>query len=265
MTNKILRIFILCIIFSLIFIFITTIFALLFYNLNNPLISYNTELTKNIDFFDAYYFSTITFFTVGYGEIYPIDQAGRLFAILEGYIGLLYNLLFSGFLLHEIFDITISELTDMARGNFKFPSNYKCYPTNNGITPFTEKKTGFFEVDFSHINEEWGSCVIHIHSKQNWTWLAKHDRNLCIKLYATGLESIKLEIKGPNKRIDNNNISFNEKNGYSINMNLLEINNCIDNWKEVLEICFVVENKGLINKISNFQIKEMTIKNRFIG
>lgn len=43
------------------------------------------KLNKNI--FESFYYSVVTFTTIGYGEIYPIDIIGRSLVIVEGIIG----------------------------------------------------------------------------------------------------------------------------------------------------------------------------------
>lgn len=43
---------------------------------------------EDMELGDAVYFTLITGFTIGYGDIAPTNWAGRLFSILAGFIGL---------------------------------------------------------------------------------------------------------------------------------------------------------------------------------
>jgi hypothetical protein len=44
---------------------------------------------EQIPFADALYFSFITGLTIGYGDITPVTSAGRVFAVLTGFVGIL--------------------------------------------------------------------------------------------------------------------------------------------------------------------------------
>jgi hypothetical protein len=44
---------------------------------------------EKIPFADALYFSFITGLTIGYGDISPVTNAGRVFAVLTGFVGIL--------------------------------------------------------------------------------------------------------------------------------------------------------------------------------
>ena len=44
---------------------------------------------ENISFADALYFTFVTGLTIGYGDISPVTPAGRLVAILSGFLGVL--------------------------------------------------------------------------------------------------------------------------------------------------------------------------------
>ena len=44
---------------------------------------------ENISFADAMYFTFITGLTIGYGDISPVTLAGRIVAILSGFLGVL--------------------------------------------------------------------------------------------------------------------------------------------------------------------------------
>jgi hypothetical protein len=44
---------------------------------------------EQIPFADALYFSFVTGLTIGYGDISPVTHAGRVFAVLTGFVGIL--------------------------------------------------------------------------------------------------------------------------------------------------------------------------------
>ena len=46
---------------------------------------------EKMPFADALYFTLVTGLTIGYGDITPVTQAGRVVAILTGLIGILIN------------------------------------------------------------------------------------------------------------------------------------------------------------------------------
>ena len=56
------------------------------YWLNTDLISINTSRAKNFDFGDSFYFSTITFTTLGYGDFSPTGWLKALTS-LEAFLG----------------------------------------------------------------------------------------------------------------------------------------------------------------------------------
>ena len=48
------------------------------------------------DFFDAFYWAACTLTTVGYGDIYPISDVGRLISIVSSVVGIAIIALPSG-------------------------------------------------------------------------------------------------------------------------------------------------------------------------
>ncbi|MBN1198752.1 MAG: two pore domain potassium channel family protein [Bacteroidales bacterium] len=55
-----------------------------------------------IDFFQTVYFSVVSFHTIGYGDIYPITQQGRLILMIQSFFSLFYTAVFSGMLVYFI-------------------------------------------------------------------------------------------------------------------------------------------------------------------
>ncbi len=88
------QIVVLCTVFTLalFYIFIT---ALIMFNAEEQINPETGELLFNT-FFDAFYWSACTLTTVGYGDIYPISQIGRLISIISAMVGIAIIALPSG-------------------------------------------------------------------------------------------------------------------------------------------------------------------------
>jgi hypothetical protein len=54
---------------------------------------------NDVHFLDWLYYSTITFATIGYGDITPVNNAAKLVATIEAFIGMVMNVLFIAILL----------------------------------------------------------------------------------------------------------------------------------------------------------------------
>ena len=57
------------------------------YILISALVIFNVEPQTFETFFDAIYWATVSLTTMGYGDIYPITDAGKLFAIVISFLG----------------------------------------------------------------------------------------------------------------------------------------------------------------------------------
>ncbi len=88
------QIVVLCTVFTLavFYIFIT---ALIMFNAEEQINPETGELLF-ATFFDAFYWSACTLTTVGYGDIYPISQIGRLISIISAMVGIAIIALPSG-------------------------------------------------------------------------------------------------------------------------------------------------------------------------
>ncbi|MCB1049889.1 MAG: NAD-binding protein [Acidobacteria bacterium] len=83
--------------------------ALLFIGLN----IYGTlgfYFIEKVNLFEAFYMSAITFTTVGYGEVFPLSTAGRVFTVSTIYIGLLVSGLSIGYLSQLILRSTFQDI-----------------------------------------------------------------------------------------------------------------------------------------------------------
>lgn len=58
------------------------------YILISALVVFNVEPDTFNSFFDAIYWATISLTTVGYGDIYPVSTAGRIFTMLSSMVGI---------------------------------------------------------------------------------------------------------------------------------------------------------------------------------
>ena len=78
-------------------ILITVLWIALFYILMTALIMFNVEESAMFeDFFDALYWATTTLTTVGYGDIYPSTDIGRVISMLSAILGVAVIALPSG-------------------------------------------------------------------------------------------------------------------------------------------------------------------------
>ena len=66
------------------------------YVLISALVIFNVEPDTFDTFFDAIYWATISLTTVGYGDIYPVSDAGRIITMLSSFIGIAVVALPSG-------------------------------------------------------------------------------------------------------------------------------------------------------------------------
>ena len=80
------------------YIVLNLCFALIFFNLGINQLSVSPTNNSINDFLTAFYFSTQTLTTLGYGTISPIGHAASLFAALEALVGLLCFSFFTGLL-----------------------------------------------------------------------------------------------------------------------------------------------------------------------
>ncbi len=78
---------------ALFYIFIT---ALIMFNAEESAIHPETGEILFNDFFDAFYWSVCTLTTVGYGDIYPISDTGRVISIISSIVGIAIIALPSG-------------------------------------------------------------------------------------------------------------------------------------------------------------------------
>ena len=76
-------------------LFYTFITAMIMFNAEEDI---NPETGKYLfdDFFDAFYWATCTLTTVGYGDLYPISDTGRIISIISSLVGIAIIALPSG-------------------------------------------------------------------------------------------------------------------------------------------------------------------------
>lgn len=87
-------------IFGLIFYtLVAYIFAIAYFNTNSISLTGNKN---HVSFGDAFYFSFVSFLTIGYGDIAPTTELGRQILFIESLFSLFYNALFPSFLFYFI-------------------------------------------------------------------------------------------------------------------------------------------------------------------
>ncbi|MEI7981999.1 MAG: potassium channel family protein [Bacteroidota bacterium] len=91
------------IITSFAYTFLIFLFAIFYYSTGS--IGFYKPLQRvyePIDFPKAIYFSVVSFHTIGYGDIYPLTNQGRLILMGEAFTSLLFTSIFSGFLVYFV-------------------------------------------------------------------------------------------------------------------------------------------------------------------
>lgn len=91
-----------------IYIIIITFFAFIYYKTdsistsNNFIDNSNPSLSdlNKLSFFDAFYFSYVSFHTIGYGDYHPKNYLGKQILLFESIVSLFFVSLFSGFLVY---------------------------------------------------------------------------------------------------------------------------------------------------------------------
>lgn len=79
------------------YLLLVLIFGILFFVFDSLAVN-AIHPNKHLSFFDYFYFSLVTFSTIGYGEIIPIGPAGKIIIMAESCIGLAYTPFFGGYL-----------------------------------------------------------------------------------------------------------------------------------------------------------------------
>ena len=69
-----------------IIMFVNIIFATIFYNNRSGLYLYNVAPNYDPTWYDCYYFTTVSYFTVGYGDIVPLSNKAKLICIIHLYV-----------------------------------------------------------------------------------------------------------------------------------------------------------------------------------
>jgi hypothetical protein len=79
------------------------IFAVLYYSTNSiEFTPYSRSAVSKVDFKQSIYFSIVTFHTIGFGDIHPVSDPGRLIVMVQSTISLFFTAIFSGFLVYFV-------------------------------------------------------------------------------------------------------------------------------------------------------------------
>lgn len=106
------------------YVLLTVLGVSVFYIFVTALIMFNVEMGESSDghiifntFFDAVYWATVTLTTVGYGDIYPVSEFGRIVSMLSSLFGVAVIALPSGVITASYLD----ELREWKKHNNKHP------------------------------------------------------------------------------------------------------------------------------------------------
>ncbi|MCH5321519.1 MAG: two pore domain potassium channel family protein, partial [Eubacterium sp.] len=89
----------------------------IFYILFTALIMFNVEPETFKNFFDAVYWATISLTSIGYGDITPITDIGKLFTILSAFAGIAVIALPSGIITAGFIEILNEEKAERIEKN----------------------------------------------------------------------------------------------------------------------------------------------------
>ncbi|WP_100429898.1 ion channel [Flavobacterium sp. 1] len=81
-----------------IYIFIISIFGFLYQYTSSICYSKNDSIVGN--FWDCFYFSLVSFQTIGYGDIFPFLPIAKILIFIESIFQTIFISLFSGFLIY---------------------------------------------------------------------------------------------------------------------------------------------------------------------
>jgi hypothetical protein len=83
--------------------FLILIFAWWYYATDSiGLTPYSRPFDTVVDFRKAIYFSIVSFHTIGFGDIHPITDQGRMIVMIQSTISLFFTAIFSGFLVYFV-------------------------------------------------------------------------------------------------------------------------------------------------------------------
>jgi hypothetical protein len=101
------------------------IFAYLYFATGSiEMTSYTKPVPELVDFQKAIYFSIVSFHTIGFGDIHPYTDQGRMIVIIQSSISIFFTSLFSGLLVYFIIkrpkDLFITKRIYIRHRNEKF-------------------------------------------------------------------------------------------------------------------------------------------------
>ena len=83
--------------------FLILVFAYWYYATDSiALTPYSKPFDTTVDFGKAIYFSIVSFHTIGFGDIHPVTDQGRLIVMIQSTISLFFTAIFSGFLVYFV-------------------------------------------------------------------------------------------------------------------------------------------------------------------
>jgi hypothetical protein len=70
-----------------------------------------TNTMEKVTFWKAVYFSVVTFHTIGFGDIFPVNNQGRTIMMFQSFLSLFFYSIFSGFLVYFVIQRPTDVLT----------------------------------------------------------------------------------------------------------------------------------------------------------
>ncbi len=115
--------------FILLFLFLYGVIIMIFaylYHITNSIgmTTYGNAIADPVDFRKAVYFSIVSFHTIGFGDIHPVTDQGRMIVMIQSTISLFYTAIFSGFLVYFVIkrphDLFVTKQIYIRHRNGKF-------------------------------------------------------------------------------------------------------------------------------------------------
>lgn len=118
------------------------------YILVSALVIFNIESDSFDTFFDAIYWATVSLTTVGYGDIYPVTDAGRVITMISSLFGIAIVALPAGIITAGYMRALNEETDDSVKADISYGHPYR----NNGIYTYNKEENDMEMELFEAIN-----------------------------------------------------------------------------------------------------------------
>jgi len=150
------------------YLIINFIFASLYYSAGIEGLSGDHSLTRSDQFLEAFYFSSQTLTTVGFGYLSPISTFHSLLATFESFIGLM----------------SFAMATGLLYGKFSKPKSGIIYSKNALISPYKEDGRGLM-IRLANAKD---NHLLNVKANMMISWVDKNSEGNSRKYYALPLE-----------------------------------------------------------------------------